>query len=257
MVSWSTATDWDAATAESGVVHESVSSTDHNDASVLKQGYSAASPYKSADLLRYYPLNDSSGPVADFSSTPVDGTVSGASFDSTGISGTTSMTFAGGADRIDIGTVPQLSQFTLHVWGRVTGGPGDRRVALRLASNNEIGMRMDSNDDFRGWIYNGSSEDNVIHPTPTVGDWYLWTWRWDGSTAELFQNATSEGTTSASMSPGAAEDYIGNDTNEAAGWVGDLTQVVVSDTYWTDAEIQAFYDVVATAGTLTTAWKVA
>lgn len=95
-LTWETATDWDNAVSESGVVHESVTNTDHNDATIVKQGYQLASPTPSTGLLGYWPLHEDSGSTAnDVSVNNQDGTINGATVNVSAILGTTGYSFDG------------------------------------------------------------------------------------------------------------------------------------------------------------------
>ena len=102
-VTWASASDWDAATSESGVVHEATANTDHGDASVLKLGYSAASPFLGADLQGFWPLHEDASTTAfDFSGNNYDGAINGATPGVPGLLGTTAYSFDGVDDGIDI-----------------------------------------------------------------------------------------------------------------------------------------------------------
>ncbi|AGM11228.1 hypothetical protein M197_gp63 [Haloarcula hispanica tailed virus 2] len=85
-LTWETASDWDSAVDEAGVVHEAVANSDNDDASLLKQGYSKTSPYKAADLIAYYALDEDSGTtVYDFSGNAHDATNNGSTQGANGI----------------------------------------------------------------------------------------------------------------------------------------------------------------------------
>jgi|APHM01.1.fsa_nt_gi hypothetical protein len=62
---WETAADWDAAVSESGVVHESVTNTDLDDAATVKMGFSATNPLFPSSLVHQYPFDQTSGAAAD------------------------------------------------------------------------------------------------------------------------------------------------------------------------------------------------
>lgn len=55
-IRWETASDWDSATAESGVAHERVAHTDNSYAGLVRQGYSYAAPHDGANTVGYWPF---------------------------------------------------------------------------------------------------------------------------------------------------------------------------------------------------------
>lgn len=74
-ITWETATDWDNAAAELGVVHEDTADTVYGDASIIQKGLSAANPYKASDLRTLHLFQEASGTstIVDHSGNVNDG----------------------------------------------------------------------------------------------------------------------------------------------------------------------------------------
>jgi len=73
-VTWETATDWNSAVSESGMVHEATANTDYTDATVLRKGFSTENPPLSGNLQGYWLYQeDSSNTLYDFSQNGNDG----------------------------------------------------------------------------------------------------------------------------------------------------------------------------------------
>jgi len=118
-LTWETSTDWDNAVSESGVVHESVANTDHNDDTLVKMGHRIQDPYLSADLGSFYPLHEDSGSTAyDFGGSNRDGTVNGATLGDTALLGTTGYDFSNAnGDSVDVTyDIDSLSELSISVW---------------------------------------------------------------------------------------------------------------------------------------------
>lgn len=258
MPTWETQTDWDSATSENGVVHESVANVDHSDATLLKQGYSAASPFKSADLGAYYPLHEDSGSTAyDQSGNNNDGTISGATLNASAPLGTTAYSFDGdffgSTDNVNTGYEPSLTgDFTLALWFR--GGPGK---LLSTYGESFTGVFLEIGPDSEGGIDFFIGNGFANFGSPQKDEWTFLVGRRSGSTAELFVNGSSIGSFSNSADGTGSEPFhIASSTDDRDFFQGKIWDVrIYPSTALTDSEIQTLYDVVAAQSSLTTATK--
>lgn len=262
-LTWNTATEWDNAQSESGVVHESVSNTDHNDATIVKQGYQIASPSPSSNLLHYYPFHEDSGSTAnDFSGNNNDASISGCTLGVTAPLGTTGYSFDGNNDFVDLGSVSLSDSnddpFTLHLWAKKDNtGSGQVMIA---ADGRRISVSYESlaSNGYEFSIYDGSNRHTVTSGNTVTGTWQMHTATWDGSTMEYFLNASSQGTSSPNgyaFTNNSWEYGREPDSADAATFGGDMWEARIYKQALTSSEIQTLYDVVDTAGTHTTSVK--
>lgn len=276
-------TDFDNASSESGVVHESVANTDHNDASVLKQGYSIADPYLSADLVGYWPLHEDSGGTAyDFSGSNNDGTVNGATQGATGLLGTTAYSFDGTDDYVDTGyngAAFYNNQWAFSAWIKWTTTDSENFAGVRDSSaipslQFRIGhaggtnttsagdlacLFRDNNSNYLVWGTSGESfnDGNWHHVVFIANDL-------PNENVTLFVDGVENSSISSNESPsftsgsfssnfalgGALESGSINSPADV-----DIAEVRIYDHALTQSEIQYLYDVVAAPGTLQTQFK--
>lgn len=268
-------TDLDNATSESGVVHESVANSDHDDASTLKQGYSLASPYKSSSAEVIYACQEDSGSTLhDYSGNNRDGTISGATVNATpNFLGTSSISGDGTDDVIDTGidigslasTAGGLTLTGLIVWDD-GGNTEECAFGQDAGSGNRVfkievnGFETGNPLEFR--LYDGNDGTNQVFSSGvSTGTRYFFAGTWDGSTQEFYTDVSgslqSEGTNSVA-SIGSSTANAGLLSNSGGGgqeFAGNVWMMRADSVAWTQSEVQAYYDVVNTAGTLTTQFK--
>lgn len=263
------ATDLDGAVSESGVVHENTANTDHNDASELKQGYSAANPYLSADLLGYWPLQEDSGGTAyDFSGGNNDGTVSGATQGSTGLLGTSSYSFDGTDDYVSLPDQTTPASITISAWIKWDGSTDTLQHIFSGGfdgGTTEFELFIDTSGNYQWRSYDGSSLHGITAGTAaTSGAWENVVAMYDDSASEylLYVNATNTNSNSDNSGPSTydnAENWaIGASSqsgNFQKNFSGNIANVPVYNRALTSSEIQDHYNVVATAGTIQTQFK--
>lgn len=257
---WETATDWDNAQSEDGVVHEAVTNTDHSDATIVKQGYRIASPYLSANLEGYWPLHEDSGSTAYDQVGTNDGSVSGATVGVSGLLGTTAYSFTTD-DYFALGNVydyvSNTADVAITVWFKVDSYGGNQVVI----SNNESGagfqqiLRVESDGNLYHYFNDGSST-TVSVAGPATGTWALASAYYDHSAGEIgvsVNAGTRATTTVGSPTRNSADNWdVGRQSATASEyWEGDLADVRVYNAVPTTAEEQTLYDVVATGGALT------
>jgi len=277
MVTWASATDWDSAQSESGVVHESVTNTDHTDDTVVKQGYSIASPSPaSASLRAFWPLHEDSGTTGyDKSGNGYDMTSNnGAGPSGTGTDpaplGVTGWDFDGSDDYAEASGAVQgggESVWTITYWMKIKGssyGVGRGCVSYDGAT----GGFYTRHDDDGGVFYSinsGGSGNNVsFTDSLDVGNWHFWAFVWDGnnSYAAIYKDATVQAEDTSfprsNMSDSGRGTRIASYTR--GGGASQVITAAFADVRCYEAalsstDVQNMYDVVNTSGTLTTAGK--
>lgn len=261
MPSW----NWDESASESGVVHQSTADTDHNDATILQQGYDYSSPLQSANLLGYWPLHEDSGSTAnDISGNNNNGTVSGATLGQTGILGTTAYSFDGTDDEVDTGldsSVEGLYNISITAWVNLNSVSGEDIVCkwgdvfLFNVGDGTNGAPRWAMKDSRGSL-------TVLDAAATIStnSWVFLAVTYDSPTMRLYINASEDSnsplSTGGGMNTGTTTARIGNrDANNNSVTDGRIADVRIYDTALTQTQIQTLYDVVNTAGTWTSTTK--
>jgi hypothetical protein len=261
------ASDFDAATADSGTVHEATSGTDYGDASRLQQGYAVASPFRASDLAFFYPLHDTSGPISDFSGNGNDLTVNGPTLGQTGILGTPAVSFDNTDDYAQ-GSVTGLSgSFTICLWANSPRtGERDSILGLDGTGGDVFFLGFDSSDEYFSRDFDSSKNGvvNSLNDTTTSaqdGTWHFLATVFDTSSDEVRDYV--DGTLSIAYSAGGhdltLDDRLalGSRAGQPQGRYYNGRQAFVSgfDAALPQSDIQELYDVVATTSTLTTQFK--
>lgn len=256
-LTWETAADWDGAASESGVVHESVANTDHNDDTIVKQGYAIASPFLSADLVSYWPLDEDSGSTATDVAGTNDGATTGATVGVTGILGTTAYSFDGTDDFVDLGNPHDLTGgYTISAWANFDDVTSNHVVYAAGAGAYQTLFRSESGNIV--YFHNHSGGGGKITGSAiSTGTWYHIAVTWDGSTFQTYLNATPDGSGAFSDLQNASTQHKLGERVSTSGehMSGDIDDARVYGRALTGAEIQTLYDVVATQGQLITAEK--
>jgi len=266
-LTWNDAAEWDANQSEDGVVHEAVANTDHDDASVIKQGYSHANPYLSSDLVLFCPMNEDSGAtINDVSGNGNNGSMNGSTPNADGLLDTSAISMDGSDDWNDW-TGLQVSaddDYTYSVWMYDESGSDSTRRwmfdGISVFGDVANGIREDSGNS-------GPSIDLAVGGNATThsvtdwkGRWALWTVVSDasaGETREYLDTAleATQNNTATPQSDWYCPAYYDDQTKEYFN--GRMAYHAVWNRSLTAAEIQTMYDVVDKAGAFTTAKKVA
>lgn len=254
-VSWQTASDWDGAASENGVVHESVANSDHSDDTIVKQGYSAASPFNSAR--RFYPFHEDSGSTAyDFGSDGSNGSISGASLGASGLLGTTSFDFDGSDDYVEIPNFFQ-SPITLIQYIQ-TNDTSTVQQPYRGSDGGDWGTTISiSSGNFRHHVNNGSSTQTLTASIPNTTDLHQVVGWFDGSTQKLFLNGTEMKSSSFSgpLSYSSGKTFIGATSPGSNTHNGRIAGTWLYDSAISTSLISDHYDIVSNAGELVSGWK--
>lgn len=258
-LTWETASDWDTAQSESGVVHESVANTDHTDATILKQGY----PYSSFNNISpnpvaVWPLQEDSGSTAFDLAGANDGTINGPTLGQSGLLGTTAYSFDGVNDHVS--TTYNLSEgdYTINVWAYPTT-PGDEGS---LVAGNDSGQYVElEHDSSDNWQFKDGSQ-NGPRVNMNFNEWQMVTAVYDDSVSDatLYANAGALGQDTANVNGGDVGGHtaiIGENFQFDQAFSGRIWEVRIYETTLTSSEVQTLYDVVNTNGTLTGPKKVA
>jgi len=264
-------TDLDSATSESGVVHESTTDTDHNDASNLKQGY----PYGSFGAITptpilATPLHEDSGSTAnDLSGNNNDGTVNGPTTGVAGLLGTTAYDFDGTDDLVEFGTVPVTDftgSYTVSWWinpDTKTNTPNPRVIDKGVGTSNDGGYRaFIRNDGDIRWDHATGFSSNVSLKSTSgaaTSEWQFWTVVFDSanSTLAIYLNGTKDNTKTGVGDPVGASNTLVYGGRDDGGdtYDGTMAGVRFYDTALTASQVQTLYDLVAANSTLTTGSK--
>jgi hypothetical protein len=262
MPTWNTASDWDSATAESGVVYESVANTDHNDDTVVKRGYSAQNPYNQSSLIVYLPFHENSGTAYDFSGNNNDGIVSGVNQGVSTFLENDGYRF-GDTDYVELDGIPTVDDssgsFTYTTWIKPTGGGRGNIFHPRLEADHRWEFDVNGSNEVSFLSYDGSSTHVYTNTSLTLDTWYFIAVTWNNGSVQHYVNGNTDGS-------GSLNGWY-TPNNRAGNWIGyvderdendidaDMFDFRVYDYELSSSEIQSLYDVGATNGTLTTAWK--
>lgn len=262
MPSW----NWDESASESGVVHQSTADTDHDDATILKQGYDYANFSEiTPDPDHAYPLHEDSGSTANDLAGTNDGSNNGASVGQTGLLGTTSYSF-GGDDYITLPDLSGASSLTISFWCyQETFNAIEHPLTLR--SNNLAFFRTrdtssaagSPNDAMEFGVQDGGG-NNVYVATPmTNGEWVHYVGVVYSDEVRLYENGAEvdsdgkqSGLNSDTYSDAIGYEPLGNQRY----WNGRLADVrFYLDTQLSTSQIQTLYNVVDTTGSWTSTTK--
>lgn len=255
MASW----NWDEAADREGWVDQSTANTDHDDATVGKQGYDyAAFSEITPDPIACWPLHEDSGSTAhDVSGNNLDGSNSGATLTAAGVVGGSAYSFDGTDDVVSVGDETQLkglSAMTLMAWfypnSNQDAGIGKWDFG---GTGVEYLLRTDGgNDAWHADLYDGSSVYSAEGGTVAENTWQHVALRWDGSTLEIDVDAATVDSTSANISlnttPQPFEIGRFDDDSDPEYYDGRMCDVRVYDTRLTDTELQTHVDVVRSPG---------
>jgi hypothetical protein len=257
--------EWDSAASESGVAHESTANTDHQNEHILRQGYSYASPLESANLDRFYPLQEDSGDTLnDLGNDDKDGTNQGATQGATGVLGTTAYDFDDANS--EYATFPSMGNlldgskdYTVRFWVNLDVLPSDNRIIFAPYADYNVTVFWADDGEMR-FESRGSSVSiaGTGGSAISAATWHLIHCRYDhDGNMTIHVDGTQEGSASATdPDPTSGENQIGawskNDDQYLDGKVAGLR---VYSTRLSDSQIQSDYDVADTPGSLETATK--
>lgn len=260
-VTWETATDWDNAVSESGVVHESVANTDHSDETTVKMGYSFANPElpTSLDLLNSF-HEDSGSTAYDYSGNNNDGSIGNSpTLGATGLLGTSAYDFPN-QGYVDLPTGLVTGTHTVVYWiNENDNTSGDQRVTdLRGDLDIIDNVNRSGNNNFEVW----DTTENDFGVTATNGTWFFVAHTLDAGANSLigYVDAVEQLNTGFSGSTSSSQPTNGWSRNANTSNANDpinarLGYGAIWNRVLTQSELQTLYDVVASESSLTTATK--
>lgn len=262
-VTWETATDWDNAVAENGIIHEaSQTGFDTPGADVLAMGYPSYD-IGGTNLKIYYPMNeDSSGPIHDLIDNNDASEIGGPTYQNTGPWGRDAPGYDGSDDGHQTGdpsAAADISTGTLLGWWYPTSS-GNRRNAFRrvAASGGLMRWKIDreSDDSLRFQGGDGNNNWSYTGGTVSTNTWSFWACTVDGSRIKMWLNDTKVVDTSDSRTMGGSQSEEIDLANRGGGeaWPGRTGYFRVYDRVLSETEVVDRYNW-ATAGDLTTATK--
>lgn len=258
MVDWT----WNEQLDESGVAHQSTTNTDHDDATLLKQGYDYAnfSEVKPTPTA-FFPLHEDSGTTAyDLSGNANNGVYNFQTLGNTGLLGTTCPEFDGVDDRVDVinafSNQSNVSEYTLLAWVRLKKIEVKNVSPIEIQSGNFTqlqSIRLQSSGDVQTYFRTGT--DGVTRFSTSTEPINLTTWHMVAVTITSGdQTIYVDGEQQASDS----QTYTGTFDAMETAWIGStqdpryLNGKITNVGYWTtaltSAQIQTLYDVVDIPG---------
>jgi len=269
---WETATDWDNAVDEDGVVHESVTNTDHSDDSTIKMGYSYANFDEITPTpVAAWPLHEDSGSTANDLAGTHDGTNNGPTLGQTGILDTNAYGFDGTDDKVSITTQGSIDEsnlgnaVSLSAWVILDSlDTNDWETIMAMGGNGNDVINYATGRNGGEWkLYldtdgGGNHEDSST--VPNTGQWYFVVLSYDGANSDthiyvdgnsIYNSSTFSGDLSSS-----SEDWrIGDRGDKNEVWPGEICDARIWDVGLSGSQVQTLYDVVDTESSLTTATK--
>ncbi|AGC34506.1 laminin G domain-containing protein [Haloarcula virus HVTV-2] len=263
-LTWGTASDWDGAADEAGVVHEAFGP--YPAADQIQLGYPSFDRGGSGEVL-YWTLDEASGDAIDhFNSN--DGTVSGFTRGGTGLHNGDCMIADSDSDEVEASNSASMdwettNEITIAIWYRPATGSSSNYPRLCPRDDQEGGtaqvwqLLYDDSSSQYGWrVWASNSPAGDINVTSVnFGSWDFVCGRWDGSDVILDVNGTKYALSSPGGSlPSNSEPFqIGFSDNGAAAF-GRYGMVRAYDRALSDAEVTALYDA-GTGGYLESATK--
>lgn len=255
MPSW----NWDESASESGVVHQSTTNTDHDDATVLKQGYDyAAFSEITPDPVAYWPHHEDSGSTLNDVSNANDGTINGATVGQTGILGSTSFSYDGTDDYCDIPN--SLHDFTTAYAVSAFVNPSRTGTFEQVASfkgewNTQLSFT--ENDRFQIQHYDGSNSHRATSNQKSTGSWYFVVGTYNGSgRMRIYIDGTRENEITSANDPTsqANNSYIA--TDPGGSYIqANMAEIGVWTTELSGTQVQTLNDVVHSVGSWTSTVK--
>lgn len=253
--------DLDNAVSESGVVHESVAGTDHDDASKLQMGWSIANPFKAADCRIFYPLHAN---ATDFSGNNNDGTVGSAvSFVTGGPLGYHWAEFDGTSTNSYInfpsmGTLFDGSNdFSISFWVSVSDVTNAQRI-FNPRGDFDVDVSIDGGSNLVARFFDGSQHEASFAASSNTLYFVCAVWHTTAGEFQLYIDATKQdfvatGTPNTTTDTNTIGTFIPGNTSERL--TGNVFNFRLVDVPLTGSEVQTLYDVAAAPSSLITPSK--
>lgn len=257
MVKWDTSGEWDSATSETGIVHDSIANTDYGDASTVHHAIPIGNRADNItnSLEAHFPLQEnSSGTAYDFSGNNNDGNVNGPNQGVTGLLNTSAYSFNGSGDTVNLGnTLSQVTSHTWSVWFKTSSGSGTNLICTHGRNK----MRI-KDQKLSGNIYDGGNQRTYSSINVDDGNWHHGVTTHDGSTYRLYLDGTQVDSTSAgNINYAGRQDGLGGSIEYSQKYyTGKLADARFYTQTLSGSQISTIYDWVTGTGRLTTAEKI-
>jgi RHS repeat-associated protein len=244
-----------AATERVGTITRTTATT--YDSAGRKTGESVSTTGGTRGLVGGYGLEEGSGSsVADGSGSGNNGTITGASWTTSGHDGK-ALSFDGVDDRVRVPHAASLAQagaVTLESWVNPSAFPGSGLPATLIRKDDQYQLLINSVGavKFRIWKNPGGQQElaspNGVVP---VGQWHHVAATWDGATFKIYVDGVERASAALTGTPETSTDalYLGASYGSADWFNGRLDEVRVYNRALTPAEIQADRDTPLAAGT--------
>jgi len=263
LITWKTASDWDNAVDENGVVHENDANRDLPGATTVQQGYPSYDEGGSS-LIAFYPLDEDSGPTAYDVAGNYNGSVNGATIEQTGLHNSTAYSFGGTSDNVQIsndGGLAGHSELTVVTWVHLTNLINDRQRFASIWDGGTNSHQLfvwntdhNSTPEFE-LADNGYINQNGSHSLST-GEWIMVAGTISSSAHRVYKNdqiAAEDTSPSGGDVVSSTDDlYLGNDSSLDSEMKGRLENVRIYSRELAPSEITDLYNA-GTSGYLKTA----
>ena len=212
--------------------------------------------YKFSNLLIWLPFDD--GTASDKSGNGFDGSVSGASYlSSGGPSGRGAYSFDGSGDRIDLGnpSVDLSQSISISFWANPDTNFTSRRNPIDKAYGGEFSFTFEDDSDsdqFSTYFGSAGSNSNPYRSTPFQNSvfpntWthYVWTRDNSSQTVELYINgtrSTNKDSSDAWETPSQSNDSLLIGDGYTNSFRGDITDVRIYDTVLNESDANTIYN---------------
>ena len=255
---WETATDWDRAVSQAGVVHESGGSLPG--AATVKLGVSRE---QSADKLLHVPLDEAAGTTVaqDYSGNNNDGTVTESTFGDAQLFGERVPYFDGNNDHIDIGAVgvsgEQSRTLIAWVWDAGRQKSNYRGIAGFQGWGGDSGEFFDFQkaSDNGLVLHNYANALDFAQAGEYEGEWHMLAATYDSDRLQsIYYDGVQITAQSGYILSTIDNVNIAYRSDDGEHWQGRVAHVEVYDRAWSGTEISQRYNSL-TNGHITTDWK--
>lgn len=256
---WTTSGDWDAATAEAGVVHADFGD---RDGGRLELGYQG-DDQNGNGLVGYWPLDDTSS-APDVSGTGNDAVITGDPAEATGLFGTGAYDLDGENDYL---TVPDDSSLemdtdrvTVSAWVNIDQAQVDKGSgwkAIFQKSDRSYNLQFDNAIQPEFTIYDDNWHD-AGYGDVVANQWFHYVGVYDGDEVKLYVDGSRESTNDNAGYIADSNGHpagIGENLDQTGRHLdGQIDEVRVYDRALSDSEVRSLYAAHKT-GSMTTDWR--
>lgn len=269
LLQWRTASDWDDASTEDGVVHQPFGDRDPH---TIQLGY----PATDDGLVGYWPLDENVGATSANDTTGAnDGAIEGSSPGTAGIFGSTGYDFGGdgSGDRVDLGDAGAgTDQITVATWVRPTHASGTspssgpERILMRGDGSGgnsafDLNWRHDGEGGNTAWFLriDGGWHGAVDTQQRPADEWHFLVGTYDGEQVSLYVDGTLVDSTpvQGTIDDSSVNTYLSQPPGASGQeFEGSIDEPRMYDRALNNSEIEALYDA-AGNGSYVSGWRTA